>query len=250
MAMTKFLNEYNQIGYFIQKNFIDQTFTNSLLKEIEKAKKLQNVDIYSDRGGLPRRIERLYDKGNYLKKLNLKISKLLEQVFNKSFLIFKDKFNYKPPGGEGYKAHFDGIFQFIDENNKVKNGWYEYGDVFVNVLISLDKADESNGTLQISEAIKDNFGKLYLKTTKDGSPNLAKEFEASLKFKSIDLNVGDVLVFDNRCPHKSQKNNSNKPRRILYYTYSPKSAGNYYEKYFNDKNNSKNASNKALIGEK
>ena len=159
MAMKKFLNEYNQIGYFIQKNFIDQTFTNSLLKEVEKAKKLQNVDIYSDRGGLPRRIERLYDKGNYLKKLNLKISKLLEQVFSKSFLIFKDKFNYKPPGGEGYKAHFDGIFQFIDENNKVKNGWYEYGDVFVNVLISLDKADESNGTLQISEAIKDNFGK-------------------------------------------------------------------------------------------
>ena len=248
--MNNFLDNYNKEGYFIQKNFFDQKFADALLKEIEEAKKKKNVDVYTDRSGLLRRIERLYETGINLKKLNIQISNLLEQVFKKPFLIFKDKFNYKPPGGEGYKAHFDGIFQFTDEFNKVRNGWYEYGDVFVNVLISLDKADNTNGTLQISKVVKDNFKELYSKTAKDGSPNLSRELVSNLEFKSIELNVGDALVFDNRCPHRSEKNNSNKPRRILYYTYSLKSAGSYYEKYFHDKDKSKNTSNKALTGEK
>ena len=30
-------------------------------------------------------------------------------------LIFKDKFNLKPPGGEGFYAHYDGIFKWLDK---------------------------------------------------------------------------------------------------------------------------------------
>ena len=250
IIMNNLLDEYNKEGYFIQKNFFDQNFIISLLEDIDKAEKLKNVDVYSDKSGLPRRIERLYDKGDNLNQLNLKVSNFLENIFRISFLIFKDKFNSKPPGGEGYKAHFDGIFKFLDKNNKERNGWYEYSNVFVNVLIALDQADDENGTLQISKVYKDSFNNLYLKTLKDGSPNLTNEFESSLEFKSINLNAGDILVFDNRCPHRSEKNISKKSRRILYYTYSPKSDGSHYEKYFYDKKNSKNLSNKALIGDK
>ena len=42
-----------------------------------------------------------------------------------------------------------------------KNGWYEYSDIFVNVLVSLDQADDKNGTLQISQAHKKSF-KIYI----------------------------------------------------------------------------------------
>ena len=31
------------------------------------------------------------------------------------FLIFKDKYNAKPPGGKGFFPHFDGIFEFKDQ---------------------------------------------------------------------------------------------------------------------------------------
>jgi CMP-N-acetylneuraminic acid synthetase len=58
----------------------------------------------------------------------------------------------------------------------------------------------------------------------------------------------DILIFDNRCPHRSNKNISNNMRRILYYTYSLSSAGSQYKKYFHDKKNSKNA-NKSLTGD-
>ena len=35
-------------------------------------------------------------------------------------MIFKDKFNAKPPGGDGFYAHFDGIFNFVNQNNEKK----------------------------------------------------------------------------------------------------------------------------------
>ena len=148
---------------------------------------------------------------NFLKKLLINL-----------FLYLKINLIRSHQAGRVTK-HFDGIFKFFDENNKEKNGWYEYSDIFVNVLVSLDQADDKNGTLQISQVHRKSFEDLYSKTLKDGSPNLTNEFESSLKFKSIKLDAGDILVFDNRCPHRSQKNNSDKSRRILYYTYSPES---------------------------
>ena len=52
------------------------------------------------------------------------------------------------------------------------------------------------------------------------------------------LNIGDIVIFSNTCPHRSKKNNSEKNRRVLYYTYT-----------FIDKEKSKNIS-KALVEEK
>jgi len=41
----------------------------------------------------------------------------MKLIFDENFLIFKDKFNAKPPGGDGFYAHYDGIFQFKDDKN-------------------------------------------------------------------------------------------------------------------------------------
>ena len=98
--------EYNKKGYFVIKNVIKKNFIKKILNEIYQAK---NVDKYKDSQGNLRRIERLYNKGKSLKSLNLKILGLLDKIFQEKFVIFKDKFNAKPPGGDGFYAHFDGI---------------------------------------------------------------------------------------------------------------------------------------------
>ena len=59
--------------------------------------------IYYDRIGHIRRIE-LYDKSANLKQLNKKILNLLKKIFKENFYIFKDKYNAKPPNGEGFYA--------------------------------------------------------------------------------------------------------------------------------------------------
>ena len=85
--------------------------------EIYKAK---NTDKYTDTRGNLRRIERLYNKGKTLSDLNHKILLILKRVFAEKFVIFKDKFNAKPPGGDGFYAHFDGVFKFTNQKNEKK----------------------------------------------------------------------------------------------------------------------------------
>ena len=235
----KFLNE----GFFKRKGVFDKKFILDVISDIDNAK---NTIKYFDNNKNLSRVEKLYDKGNSLSLLNKKISMILNDVLDEEFTIFKDKFNAKPPGGEGFFAHYDGIFKFIDQNDNKKNGWYEYGDFFISALVALDKCNEKNGTIEISDAHRGDFDTLFKNTKNDGTPGIKKEIEDKTQFKSINLEIGDLLIFLHTCPHRSNKNNSNENRRIIYYTYTRKRYGSKYEQYFKDKESSKNDS-KALV---
>ena len=184
-------------------------------------------------------------RGKNLIALNNKISLLLKNIFNESFVIFKDKFNVKPPGGEGFFAHYDGIFEFVNSNNEIKKGWYEYGNFFISALVAIDECNKINGALELAKSHKGDFDKLYQNTKKDGTPALSSEILNKTIFELIELEVGDMIIFSNTCPHRSKKNESNKTRRIIYYTYSLSKYGSKYDQYFIDKMDSKNKS-KAL----
>ena len=235
--------EYSLNGYFVIKNFFSQTFISQLINDIENSK---NTIKYFDKDNNLRRIEKLYDKGPQLNNLNDKIIHFLNFTFEKDFLIFKDKFNAKPPGGEGFFAHYDGIFHFVDPDNNKKRGWYEYGDYFINVLIALDKCNKENGSLELAKAHSGNFDELLKNTKNNGTPALTDEMESNTSFNLIDLDIGDIVVFSNTCPHRSKKNETNNNRRVLYYTYSLSKYGSKYQEYFLDKEKSKNPS-KALV---
>jgi 2-aminoethylphosphonate dioxygenase len=233
---------FSKNGFFICKDVFNKDFILELINEIENSK---NTDKYYDKSNNLRRIEKLYDKGVQLKNLNEKILTILKNVFNKEFLIFKDKFNAKPPGGEGFFSHYDGIFHFINPNNEKKRGWYEYGDYFINALVALDECNKKNGSIEIAKSHKGSFEQLLNNTKKDGTPALTSEVESKTPFDLINLNIGDMVFFLNTCPHRSKRNDSDKNRRILYYTYSLSKNGSKYKKYFEDKAKSKNLS-KAL----
>jgi len=238
-----FEKKFQKDGYFVCKNILNKKNIDELLDEINKSK--ETVKYYDNFKNL-RRIEKLYDKGNQLKKLNEKILIILNKIFKKDFLIFKDKYNAKPPGGEGFFAHYDGIFHFIDQNYNKKNGWYEYGDFFINALVALDECNKENGTLELAKSHKGSFDQLLKNTKKNGTPALLKTVENNTLFELINLNIGDMVFFSNTCPHRSNTNHSSKDRRILYYTYSLAQNGSKYQIYFEDKEKSKNIS-KALV---
>ncbi len=224
--------EFKKKGYFKIENFFNKKFIDNLSQEIVDAK---NVDKYYDIDKNLRRIERLYDKGKCLKILNNKLISYLSKFFEKNFVIFKDKLNAKPKGGDGFEAHYDGIFYFTKENNLKYKGWYNYSNFFVNALIPFDDCNSQNGALEISKADFKSFNELIKNTKNDGTPKLNKNYASSLNFKRIDLNKGDVLFFSNLCPHQSKKNSSDYDRKILYYTYAESSDPSIYKKYFEDK---------------
>lgn len=241
--LENFKKKFDKDGYFVVKNFFQKNHVDQLINEIDIS---TDTIKYFDNFNNLRRIEKLFDKGFQLKNLNEKISKILKDIFDEEFIIFKDKFNLKPPGGEGFFAHYDGIFHFIDQNDNKKKGWYEYGDFFINALVALDQCNTENGALEVAKWHSGNFDQLLNNTKKDGTPALTNEIEANTSFELINLNIGDMVVFSNKCPHRSEKNNSNKNRRILYYTYSLAKNGSKYQIYFDDKFKSKNLS-KALV---
>ena len=234
---------FQKKGYFVIKNFLNKKDINLIKKEIIKAK---GVDKYFDKRSIIRRIERIYNKGKKLSEINNKILIKLDDIFKEPYTIFKDKYNVKSPNGEGFFAHYDGIFQYKDKNNRIKNGWYEYGNSFINILVDLDACNKKNGTIEITSCHKGSFASLLKNTKKNYTPELLKTLEKKNKFKMIELNIGDIFIFKNTCPHRSDKNSSLSSRRTLYYTYTPEKFGSFYKQYFKDKKNSKSQKNKSL----
>ena len=238
-----YLTQFQEKGYFKISNFFSKTLIKDLNEEVVKA---ENVDRYFDKNQKLRRIERLYDKGVSLNKLNNKLLEFLSSLFDKNFVIFKDKFNAKPKGGEGFEAHYDGVFLFEKKDNSKYQGWYKYSNFFVNVLVAFDECNENNGALEVAKADFLTFDELLKNTRNDGTPKLNHEYASNLIFDRIDLKSGDVLFFSNLCPHKSQDNKSNFNRRILYYTYAESNNQNIYSQYFEDKRDSISSKGGAL----
>ena len=174
---------------------------------------------------------------------------LLKNIFSEEFALFKDKYNAKPPGGEGFYAHYDGIFSWIDHDGISRNGWYHYAKNFVNILVAIDPMNKNNGPLEISAEHRGSFEELLKNTKNNNTPDIHASLEKRLDFKKIIINSGDIVVFSNKCPHRSMRNSSEKDRRTIYYTYNPKSEGQHYDQYFKDKVSSKNKTSKSLSGE-
>lgn len=242
-VLTKNKN-YNKYGYLKLKKQLSL----KLIKEIKNdISSLKTKFIYKDRFGKIRRIENITKKTKNLKKLNQIIMKKIHTKFGKKLKIFKDKCNFKPPGGAGFDAHYDGIFYFKNKRNIKKEGWNEYSNFFINALIPLDKCNKKNGALEIAKWHNKEFKDLIKNTNNDGSPMIKKSIEKKLSFKRIDLSLGDILFFSNKCPHRSKKNLSKTSRMILYYTYSKSNTDNY-KKYFKHKMESRNKNSKSLTG--
>ena len=242
------MNEFNENGYFSKSGFISNKNVAELKTEITRLMDNPEVVAYSDRNNNLRRMERFTFFSDIMSNLNKDIIEFLKLELGNDYLLFKDKVNFKPSGGEGFYAHYDGIFEFTAECGNKKKGWYEYTDHFVNVLVALDDFTTENGALQIAPRHSGTFSELLLNTKCDGSPDLNSEVESSCEFEHILVNAGDICIFDNKSPHRSSANRSCKERGSIYFTYTLSSAGDLYNKYFEDKDSSKNL-NKSLTGE-
>ena len=144
-----------------------------------------------------------------------KILKSVGELFGSPAVLFKDKINFKMPGGSGFKAHQD-----------IQAGWDRYCKSHITALVSIDAATAENGCLEIASG--KHLNGMIGKSWKPLDENL-------LNYTSFPSEPGDVIFFDSYCPHKSKKNNTNKSRRVLYITYNQLKDGDHRRKYYDDK---------------
>ncbi len=130
-------------------------------------------------------------------------------------VLFKDKINFKMPGGPGFKAHQD-----------QQAGWGKYADLFVTALVTIDAATLDNGCLEMVSG-----------RHRDGL--IGEEWnpldESTLALQPVPTLPGDVIFFDSYAPHASKANFTSQPRRLLYLTYNLASAGDHRAPYYADK---------------
>jgi len=142
----------------------------------------------------------------------------VEQLFGAPVCLFKDKINFKMPGGTGFESHQD-----------QQAGWSRYASLFMTALVSIDRATIENGCLEMADAPR--FTGLI---GEEWRPLSTAEM-AGFKLVQVPTEQGDLLLFDGFAPHASKPNLTDAPRRILYLTYNLASEGDHRVRYFGEK---------------
>jgi ectoine hydroxylase-related dioxygenase (phytanoyl-CoA dioxygenase family) len=159
-----------------------------------------------------------YHEGFSTLFLHGKMHAAVSDLFGEPAVLFKDKINFKLPGGDGFKAHQD-----------VQAGWDTYSPLHITALVTIDPCTEDNGCLEmaIHEHRRQLIGEKWKPLDEDALP-----------YRALPTRPGDAVFFDSFIPHRSGPNRTGEPRRVLYVTYNARSAGDHRRDYYNDKRRS------------
>lgn len=144
-----------------------------------------------------------------------KMKGCVDELFEEAAVLFKDKINFKLPGGDGFKAHQD-----------VQAGWDKYAGLHITALVSIDASNHENGCLELAPGHHDRglLGESWQPLPED-----------ELEYVACPTEPGDAVFFDSFIPHRSGANMTDTPRRVLYVTYNRLSEGDHRRQYYDDK---------------
>jgi ectoine hydroxylase-related dioxygenase (phytanoyl-CoA dioxygenase family) len=145
----------------------------------------------------------------------------ISELFGEPAVLFKEKINFKMPGGNGFTPHQD-----------AQAGWNDYASLFITVLIAIDESTVENGCLELAAGHHQRglIGELW--------KPLTEENMNGMDFISVPTKPGDAVFFDSYAPHRSGPNLTDCPRRVLYLTYNRRSEGDSRIQYYADKRRS------------
>jgi hypothetical protein len=131
-------------------------------------------------------------------------------------VLYKEKVNYKLPGGAGYAPHQDAPA-------------YRFVQTHVSCMVAVDDALLDNGCLEVASGLHHDL----LPTDDVGC--IRADVAAGLDWAPVEVRAGDVLWFHSRTPHRSGPNPGPQPRRALYPTYNARSEGDLRAAYYEQK---------------
>lgn len=220
----KYRNDLETNGYLLIKDFFSKNETETIInfkKDLEVLEECKGkwMTYFEEKDGIKKksRIENFVNYNSNIKNfLEKKITVFLEKIIGEKMILFKDKINWKLPGGEGFKAHQD------------HPAWNDFNiSRFYSVALFGNKSTKENGCLQIVN----NKNKEIINN--DGC--ISDKIAEKLKWEYLETTSSDLLIFDSYIPHKSDKNTTKESRSIFYFTYNKLSEGNHYDSYLKNK---------------
>lgn len=156
------------------------------------------------------------------------ITPLVSDLMGDDYCVFKDKLNFKWPGGGAFPAHqdFPAYSSFKPRSH-------------VTVMLTIDPATQENGCLQFA----DNFRDICRSAAPNREVRLlpldGEDIRADLvdrmHWNPVATSPADLVLFDSFVPHCSETNESHAPRRALFITYNRAAEGDWRDLYYRTK---------------
>jgi hypothetical protein len=141
---------------------------------------------------------------------------ILAELMGETATLYKEKLNFKLPGGSGFGAHQDAP------------AFTTFGQTYhITMMLSIDATTEENGCL---EMVPGRYGEDTLEQSAGGT--LAEALIDSYTWEPLETKPGDVVLFHSYIPHRSAENRTLSPRRAMYVTYNRASEGDRRDDYY------------------
>lgn len=150
-----------------------------------------------------------------------RMQQAVSELLGEPAVLFKDKINFKLPGGDGFKEHQD-----------VQAGWDAYAALHITAMVAIDETNEANGSLEVIAGMHTQglLGEMWAPLNANHTRNRA--------YQAVHCQPGDAVFFDSFAPHRSGPNRTDHARRVLYITFNRSSEGDHREQYYADKRRS------------
>jgi ectoine hydroxylase-related dioxygenase (phytanoyl-CoA dioxygenase family) len=132
-----------------------------------------------------------------------RLAECAARALGESVTAFKDKLNYKQPGGAGFSPHQDKI------------AYPGVGRV-MSILVAIDDCRVESGCLWLSSGVGEVL-------PVDDRGVVRADASAELDWFAVELAAGDAVCIDGLAPHYSETNRGSVPRRVLVASYAPTS---------------------------
>lgn len=144
------------------------------------------------------------------------VPRVAGELLGEPALLYKEKVNYKEPGGAGFSPHQD-------------KPAYPFVESVLSVMVAVDDATVDNGCLYVVD------GCHHETLAQDERGCIAPDVVERLEWHPVELPAGATLFFHALTPHRSGPNTTPKPRRALYPTYNGASEGDLRAAYYEEK---------------
>lgn len=169
------------------------------------------------------------------------VTSYVGSFLNEPYVLFKDKINFKWPGGGAFLPHQDfPAYEFLGPREHI------------TAMITVDRATEENGCLKVAvdwqQAFLDDpeLDQKALREARAVFPYIVggKEhgaieprFTSRMKWLSLLTSPKDLVLFTSYLPHYSEVNKSQGSRRAMFFTLNKLSEGDHRGAYYHAKRN-------------
>jgi len=167
------------------------------------------------------------------------VSSYIGRMMSEPYVLFKDKINFKWPGGGAFLPHQD--FPAYEPFGPREH---------ITAMVSIDPATLENGCLHVAKNWRETFagdtalnaaeleaGRAVLPYVTGGSAHgsIDPKYSGKIKWLALETSPSDLVLINSFVPHYSEPNKSKNPRRAMFLTHNRLREGDHRSAYYHAK---------------